>query len=309
MYQEYSEAPPPQLSASCTCLLSFATLLLAFHSFRHLTTNMIQYINYPYIHLHCMRQKTMISKRGMPRLQNVNISGVTLKMAFDENWAVADNAEEKSDRFTSPASLDLVHRLRRDSDCVLVGRVTVQRDNCTLTVRRVPLFGDTQQQPVRVVIDSTLSLLNSNETFAMFHDELETIVYCSQESWKEQCKNPFLKNDCVTLVPLPFTNKKNVLSVTSIVQDLKENQDIYHVMVEGGPATARLFLQEHLVDRAILIRAPVKFSKPVASHISTVTFKNAGLVLLGTTTRDGDVVEYWSRPELKWPTENVADWP
>jgi riboflavin-specific deaminase-like protein len=239
---------------------------------------------------------------------DVSILGVTLKMAFDENWAVADDAEEKSERFTSPASLDLVHRLRRDSDCVLVGRTTVQRDNCTLTVRRVPL-SDHQTQPVRVVIDSKLSLLkNEQERFAMFHDGLETIVYCSQECLDE-CKNTFLNNDSVTLVPLPFDHRRDLLSITDIVQDLKDNKDIHHVMVEGGPVTARLFLQEQLVDRAILIKAPVVFSKPVASHISNSTLKEAGLVLLGTTLSDGDVIEYWSRPGLAWPTENVDDWP
>ena len=34
------------------------------------------------------------------------VTGVTLKMAFDQQWAVADMSETKSERFTSPASLD-----------------------------------------------------------------------------------------------------------------------------------------------------------------------------------------------------------
>mmetsp|Transcript_41698 Transcript_41698/g.48663 ORF Transcript_41698/g.48663 Transcript_41698/m.48663 type:complete len:176 (-) Transcript_41698:1269-1796(-) len=41
------------------------------------------------------------------------VVGVTLKIAFDESWSVADNSDEKSERFTSPKSLDMVHRLRR----------------------------------------------------------------------------------------------------------------------------------------------------------------------------------------------------
>jgi hypothetical protein len=118
--------------------------------------------------------------------RNVNVTGVTLKMAFDQNWAVADDAAVTSKRFTSPSSLDLVHVLRRASDAVLVGKSTVQRDNCTLTVRRVPLFHQ-KQQPVRVVIDPNLSLLlpdddDINKKYALFQDGLETIVYCRQDA-------------------------------------------------------------------------------------------------------------------------------
>jgi riboflavin biosynthesis pyrimidine reductase len=84
---------------------------------------------------------------------------------------------------------------------------------------------------------------------------------------------------------------------------------IHHVMVEGGPATALIFLQQETVDRAILIRAPIQFSKPVESKMSMDTLENAGLQLLGTATSDGDVVEYWSRVGVPWPTDELTDWP
>ncbi|KAH8076305.1 hypothetical protein JL721_298 [Aureococcus anophagefferens] len=75
---------------------------------------------------------------------------VTLKVAVDRFGAV-DDLGGKSGRFTSPASLDCVHRLRRGSDAVLVGVSTVARDDPSLTVRRVdPVDG---AQPLRVVLD------------------------------------------------------------------------------------------------------------------------------------------------------------
>ena len=48
------------------------------------------------------------------------VSGVTIKLAFDQQRAVADQSETKSERFTCDDSLDMVHRLRRVGDCVLV---------------------------------------------------------------------------------------------------------------------------------------------------------------------------------------------
>jgi RibD C-terminal domain len=86
---------------------------------------------------------------------------VTLKIALDQQGAV-DDLSEGPKRFTSEASLDAVHRLRRDSQAVIVGVETVVRDNPSLTVRRVPLH-EGQQQPLRVVLDRNLRIPEAEE--------------------------------------------------------------------------------------------------------------------------------------------------
>jgi RibD C-terminal domain len=86
---------------------------------------------------------------------------VTLKIALDQQGAV-DDLSEGPKRFTSEASLDAVHRLRRDSQAVIVGVETVIRDNPSLTVRRVPLH-EGQQQPLRVVLDRNLRIPEAEE--------------------------------------------------------------------------------------------------------------------------------------------------
>lgn len=223
---------------------------------------------------------------------------VTLKMAFDRSWGVADLSEKKSERFTSPGSLDLVHRLRRCSDAVLVGRGTVERDDCTLTVRRVP----SRTQPVRVVVDPRLTLFQQVENpYQLIHDGLPTIVYCADGTMGD-----LSFSEGVTIAPL--SEKDGRLAAKDIVQDLKE-RGIRNIMVEGGPATARCFLNEKMVERAILIRAPLNFETPFPSHITTQAIKDAGLQFLGSSLCDGDTVEYWSRPDLPWPTDELTDWP
>jgi riboflavin-specific deaminase-like protein len=227
------------------------------------------------------------------------ITGVTLKMAFDQQWAVADTSETKSERFTSPGSLDMVHRLRARSDCVLVGRGTVQRDDCTLTVRRVPLLHN-QEQPVRVVIDTKLSLLMDEEReYKMFSDGLPLIVY-----YEEDARMAGLSDDLVGLPRGP----SGTLSTLSIIQDLWF-RDLKHVMVEGGPATALAFLRDKTIDRAILIFAPLTFNEPYASKIDETILQHSGLEKLGQFECDGDQVQCWSRPGLAWPTDRLEDWP
>jgi hypothetical protein len=106
------------------------------------------------------------------------VTGVTLKIALDATGGAADMAAEKSDRFTCAESLDMVHRLRRVSDAVLVGKKTVVVDDPSLTVRRVPCDGD--EQPLRVVLDPQLTLILDDvveQDYALFRDGLPTVVY------------------------------------------------------------------------------------------------------------------------------------
>lgn len=237
---------------------------------------------------------------------NKEVTGVTLKMAFDSStaWGVADLSETKSERFTSQESLDMVHRLRRESSAVLVGRGTVERDDCSLTVRRVEL-GDGKSQPVRVVIDPSLSLIGGDHT--LLKDGLPTIVYHLQT---DSLKAP---NDVsVTLVRLSQSNfadgSRSLISPSQVVKDLT-TRGLKHIMVEGGPATARAFLEARAVDRAILVKAPVEFEIPVPAHIDEKTMKSAGLKLIGDDVMGGDNIEYWTRNGLPWPDSVLPMWP
>lgn len=232
------------------------------------------------------------------------VTGVTLKMAFDSStpWGVADLSETKSERFTSPESLDMVHRLRRESSAVLVGRGTVERDDCTLTVRRVELR-DGESQPVRVVIDPSLSLIGGDYT--LFKDGLPVIIY-HQLKTSPEAKG----DDDVTLVEMSQSDfgdgSRSSISPSQVLKDLTA-RGLKHIMVEGGPATALAFLEARSVDRAIIVRAPIEFEIPVPARMSEKTLNSAGLQMIGTAFMGGDKVEYWTQNGAAWP--GVPMWP
>jgi len=210
-----------------------------------------------------------------------------------------------------------------------VGRATVQRDDCTLTVRRVDLF-EQREQPVRVVIDSNLNILKNaaghdrdrdrdrdhdhdhdheeEYSYALFKDGFKTIVYHSCNAHDDGISND---NPNVTLVNLSSgtgDQAARIIQPLQIIQDL-QSKNIRHIMVEGGPATAIQFLNAQLVDRAIIIRAPVTFIEPVLSGMTDESLVNAGLELIEKRICGDDVVEYWVKEGMDWPTDDVEDWP
>ena len=106
---------------------------------------------------------------------------ITLKIAMDRNGAV-DDLGDKAERFTSPASLDAVHRLRRHCDAVLVGASTVARDDPSLTVRRVPLAPRTAQ-PLRVVLG------RAPADAGLLNDGLETCLLYTSPSPRDRTRS------------------------------------------------------------------------------------------------------------------------
>jgi diaminohydroxyphosphoribosylaminopyrimidine deaminase / 5-amino-6-(5-phosphoribosylamino)uracil reductase len=242
-----------------------------------------------------------------PTTRRLDITGVTLKVAVDAQGAAADMSSDKSERFTCPEALDMVHRLRRDCDAVLVGKTTVVADNPSLLVRRVSLYAN--EQPVRVILDPTLSLLQPNSpSYTIFTDGYATIVYhLSNAILPDGVNLP----DTITLVPLPpDSDNTRSLSVADVVCDLQEQQGIRHVMVEGGPRTALLFLQAGLVDRAIMVHADsICFRQPLLAGLNESVLTTAGLERLSEAPCGVDRLVYWSRPGVSWPTDPVSDWP
>lgn len=256
---------------------------------------------------HCWRE-------SFPLFAEKAATGITLKLAVDSQWGVAERADvttgtttSQQERFTSPTSLDMVHRLRRDSDGVLVGKTTVQTDNPSLTVRRVVIPANTTTtQPVRIVLDTNLSL--KTRDYAIFNDGLATIVYHA-DSVEENQVNEYATKQTTTCIGVPLIEGR--LSIPAIVQDLLSQRNLTHVMVEGGPSVARSFLQNNLVDRLILVQATgVTFQDPYPSDITQEMLSQHGLQCLGRVdSGDGDVWQCWSRPGLPWPAGSIENWP
>ena len=152
--------------------------------------------------------------------------GFIARENFDSKWISNDHSRQ------------LVHRWRTEEDAVLVGSRTAQHDNPQLNVRDW-----TGRNPVRVVMDRFLKL---PENLHLFDRQQRTIYY------------NVLKHEEHTNLSLIRVNEENFLR--NIVQDLYK-QKIQSIIVEGGAATLRMFMEANLWDEARVFTSTKTFGK------------------------------------------------
>ena len=144
--------------------------------------------------------------------------------------------------------------------------------------------------------------------YRMFRDKLPAIVYHGLDNATVRSLSiPSMSNN-VQLVAVPtrkdastvlsaLSSSARTLDVGAMVNEMQTHQNIVHIMAEDGPATARAFLSAGLVDRAIVVVAPMTFIEPYHSRISSAVLEDAGLSLQGShQLRDKN-----NRKVLLWP--------
>jgi len=216
---------------------------------------------------------------------------ITLKAAMDVN-GIVDATESKAERFTSEQSLNAAHRLRRYVDAIIVGVNTIIRDDPSLDVRRVEL--NHGKNPLRVVLDRTLRIPPNSRVMS---DGNPTLIVHAGPNDSEV----FGQNEHTTTVALP--DGQGGADLTALLDHLGD-RGVQEVLVEGGPHVWQQFLDEGLVDRAIIIQSEVTLGEGPESGIDDAAL--AQLKRVGVTDWDGDSVEMWTRNDMQWPNEN---WP
>ena len=203
---------------------------------------------------------------------------VTLKAAMDANGVVDGKTPG---RFPSEESLTGAHRLRRECDAILVGVNTIIRDDPSLNIRRVTAK---REQPLRIVLDRTLRIPPDAK---VLNDGEETILVHIQPDSRG--------------VALPAGDGGADLNA---LLDHLGDRGIQELLVEGGPIVWKQFLDEGLVDRAIIIRSDIELGDGPESGIDDERISDAGLEIVRHLDWGGDSVTLWSRPDLPLPTPN-----
>jgi diaminohydroxyphosphoribosylaminopyrimidine deaminase/5-amino-6-(5-phosphoribosylamino)uracil reductase len=165
---------------------------------------------------------------------------VQLKLAMSLDGGIADHTREPA-WLTGPAARSEVQRLRAGADAVAVGIGTVLADDPQLTVREGP---PPRRPPVRVVFD-TSARLHLESKLVRSARETPVIVVC----WApDPAHAAALEHAGVELVHAPTLEQ--ALRALFV-------RGIRNLLVEGGAGIASALMQEALVDRLIIFRAPL----------------------------------------------------
>lgn len=171
---------------------------------------------------------------------------VTLKLAVGADGRMPQGRGEPV-WITGPDARAHGHLLRARNDAILVGRGTIVADNPTLTCR---LPGMSCRSPVRVVLDRRL---RTPPDAKLFEDTMVPVwLLCAADEIQENAGA--FQELGAEVVPIPVDDH-GLLDVQDALETLA-HRGITRVLVEGGPAVARAFLDADLVDEAVIYQAP-----------------------------------------------------
>ncbi len=178
-------------------------------------------------------------RSGLPWVMSklaVSLDGRTSMASGDSKWITSTDARRD------------VHRLRARSSALMSAVGTVRADNPALTAR---LEEETIAvvQPVRVVLDTSLSLSPGQQVFSQAG---RVIVFTLCEDLQKH--QPFVDNNVQVCVV--NANEKGEVSIPAVLQQLAD-LEINEVMVEAGPILNGSLLKSGVVDEWIVYQAAV----------------------------------------------------
>jgi len=173
---------------------------------------------------------------------------VTLKAAATLDGKLAD-VHGVSRWITGEAARRRAHRLRADSDAIVVGLTTARRDDPALTVR---LPEPWPREPYRVVLDSRAGL---DPGARLIHAGTPARALVAVGEQAPAARVAALEGAGATVLRCR-TGSAGRVDPASLLARLFE-LDVRAVLVEGGAETHAAFVDPGLVDRVALFLAPL----------------------------------------------------
>ncbi len=179
------------------------------------------------------------ARRGLPF--------VTVKAAQSLDGKIATTAG-KSKWITGDRARDYGHRLRAESDAVIVGVNTVLTDDPRLSAR--PGGKPAARQPLRVILDSRLRTPPAARIFSVPGDGKALIAAGRVRNRRKRRR---LEAAGAEIVAVP--DRHGRVSLTKLLR-LLAARGVTRVLIEGGGGAIAAAFREKLVDRVLFFVAP-----------------------------------------------------
>lgn len=174
---------------------------------------------------------------------------VILKLAVSADGMIGKKGAGQV-AITGPIARAQVQLLRAETDAILVGIGTAKADNPELTVR---LKGMEHRSPLRIVLDRRLELPLAS-TLAATSRQIQTACACCNPS-------DFICDEaCAARASALEDHGVEIIKVADLADLLSylATRGVSSVLVEGGAAVAKAFLDADLVDRLHLYQGAVE---------------------------------------------------
>lgn len=179
-------------------------------------------------------------KTGLPFIR------VKTAMSLDGKIAMASG---ESQWITGQSARQDVQQLRARACAVLSTAKTVIADNAKLNVRLVSETCQSVRQPVRVIIDRNLSLLEQPD-LALF-EQLGEIILCHYSD------KPIEKNKQSSAIKfIQLSQQSNRIDLFELVKKLGQ-LEFNEVLVEAGAKLTGALIKAQLLDELIVYQAPI----------------------------------------------------
>ena len=172
-----------------------------------------------------------------------NIPFVTLKIAQTLDGRIADTSG-RSKWITGPAARASVHRMRAESDAILVGAGTVNADNPRLTARISRTPG-----PLRIVLDGRLTTRPDARIFGNQREAKTILLTDGRYLRKNPTRKRAFERRGIALFAFR-TATAGKISLRDILRFLG-TAGIKALLVEGGAGIFSRFLEEDCADRIL----------------------------------------------------------
>jgi len=216
---------------------------------------------------------------------------VKAAVSIDGRVAAADNS---SQWITDAEARQDSHRLRSESQAILVGSNTAIKDKPQLTAR----YGKQIRQPLRVILDSTGKVVPPSPLFDL--SLAKTVIFTSNESSSHMRK---IWNEYGVEV-VEVKKQGSGLDLVAVLSYLGK-KGVLQLLVEGGGTVIGNFFREHLINQMVIYTGPRILGDSGVPLFMDTTIPNINqapqLQLIRSTTINNTVKSVYSMPKKATP--------
>lgn len=211
---------------------------------------------------------------------------VILKLALSQDGKIGLPGQGQI-MITGEVSRRQVYMMRAASDAILIGIGTAIEDDPELTVR---LPGLASRSPARIVLDRTARLPLTSKLVSTIRDVPLMVAACAEAGLARRAA---LESAGVQMLATETFDGR--VALPELLEDLAA-KGMSTLMVEGGAATARYFIEEGLADRIVIFRGAVVIGEHGLAAPIDEDHMPAGFNLVREAVFGDDRVTEWVRP-------------